>query len=82
MAIEVTGKLATDGETWCLDVTEEEYRRVMGENAYQTEKAYRDDPDLCYKQGVPWRLYIDDLLKALGVLDADRISLTIDARSP
>ena len=59
----LTGILSGDDECFCLDVTEEEYRRVMGEEKYQEQLAYMKTRQNSFPRlpPLPWRIYPQDL---------------------
>jgi len=51
--------LDAERESWCLEVTEEEFRRLFGDATWQEEKEYRQE---MYDEGFPalapkWRFY-------------------------
>jgi hypothetical protein len=64
-------------------VTEEEYRRVCGEQDWQLEKRMRNaenaDPHspLKYDENSPWLIYPDDLMRNLGAQAEMRVTLTV-----
>lgn len=63
---------------WCLEVTEEEYHRVVGDEIYAIEKKFRDTmkhPWAC-PPNKPWRLYPEDLFKAAGI-ESDVVSFEL-----
>jgi len=62
--VEVTGRMSGDCECFCFDVTEEEYRRIVGEKFYQLEKKYREEGKGTFNHEFeqPWRIYPTDLL--------------------
>jgi len=70
--MEFEGIISGDGDCWCLEVTEEEYRKICGEKDYQLEMDYRNE---MIKDGFPalagkgWRIYPSNLFQALGCGD-------------
>jgi len=77
----VEGKLSGDCECWCLEVSEEEYQRIAGFDAWNMEKGFRESmredfpKDRRGPWSGPWRLYPSDLIDASG----PRVRLTIIA---
>lgn len=73
----VTGMPSGDCECFCFDVTEEEYRRVCGDEAWklELETTIASEDEMREEMGLPpippsrrrWRLYPGDILRALGV---------------
>lgn len=58
----VIGTPSGDMECWCLDLTEEEYAKFVGEKRYREELVFRKEME---KEGCPlekWRLYPSDLI--------------------
>lgn len=70
-SVVVTGRATGDGECWCLEVTEDEYRRVVGEDEYLREKTIREVNAGTRWAESDWRLYPDDLFRAIGQERAD-----------
>lgn len=64
-SIEINGTPSGDGECFCWNVTEEEYRRVLGDKRWQLERSCRDDEPQMYANE-PWRIYPGDLLNQLN----------------
>ena len=60
------GTMTGDGECWCLEVDEENYRRVAGERFWQLEKELAAQEAAETGTHVPpcWRLYPNDLVRA------------------
>ncbi len=84
----VVGRPTGDGACCCLEVTETEYRRVVGEEAYIAEKASREElreemgHTFKYRPG-QWYLYPTDLLNALGITERNQAyEFKIVVRSP
>lgn len=71
--MKVTGIITGDCECWCLQVTEEEYRRIVGEETYKLDKKLRkeyaesDDPFIQVMANEPWLIYPNDLMEAIGL---------------
>ena len=64
----ISGKLSGDLECWCLEVTEDTYREIVGEEIYQLELHDRKQDRV---RSDIWRLYPDDIFYALGVKQGD-----------
>jgi len=70
--IEFEAKPSGDMECFCWDVTEEEYKRVVGKDDYQFEKEYREEShheEYLRESGLPpspWFLYPGHILRAMG----------------
>jgi hypothetical protein len=75
MPIRITGIPGGDGECFCFHVTEEEYRRIVGEESYQRELKYRQEDTLFPE--TEWRIYPNDLLALLGVDRKSAVTLEI-----
>jgi hypothetical protein len=80
--VEVVGKSIGDCECWCLEVSEDEYRRVVGEELHRIETEYRAGVagDEMFAVSV-WRLYPADLLGRAGIdtIGSPKIRLRITA---
>jgi hypothetical protein len=77
----VTGKLSGDCECWCLEVSEEEYRKIVGEETYLLEKRLRKEMSYDYLVEDIWRIYPNDLMAAIGLQDkTTEVSFEIKAR--
>lgn len=89
MKVTITGTPTGDCECFCFEVTEAEYRRIKGEEAYQQELKYREEDALLRQAGLEpgevgcppvervWRIYPDDLLACLGVAREEPVTLEI-----
>jgi hypothetical protein len=80
--IVVTGRPGGDGECWHFEVTEEEYRRIVGEEHFQVEKKWRDKglSEIYFPAPGYWTLGPSDLLMAAGVESTPLITLSIQVR--
>lgn len=78
--VEVVGIPSGDCECWCLEVTEAEYRRVMGAKEHREAVAERKRFGVTSPR---WLLYPDDLMALAGVgINEDRpvrLTLTVAA---
>lgn len=57
-----------DGECFCWEVTEEVYKSIIGEEAFENEMRFRkelEEDGVEYKK--PFRIYPADLLEKIGV---------------
>jgi hypothetical protein len=60
--IEVEGFITGDGECWCLDVSEEQYIAICGQEDYELEMSVREG-----EPGERWLLYPGQIFaKAMG----------------
>lgn len=82
--MKLKGVPSGDMECFCFDVTEEEFKRVMGKKAHKEELKERIALNEFYKDiGKPltnqkWRIYPRDILELLGVEgDGSEITLNI-----
>ncbi len=73
-AIRVSGLSTGDNECWCLEVTEEMFRSVVGESAWGAETHWREK---LVEQNAPWLLYPDAILDALGYGPDEQIDIEI-----
>jgi hypothetical protein len=72
--MKVIGKITGDGQCWCMEVSEEQYRQIVGEEMYQIEKQYRKElendefaKNLHELSGSNrWLIYPGDLMRAIG----------------
>lgn len=62
--VTVVGVPTGDGECWCLQVTEQEYRKVVGKEKYRQELKFRADERayIARAEKRPWLLYPGDLI--------------------
>ena len=60
LEVSITGTPSGDGECFCFEVTEEEYRRICGEESYNIEKECRKNSLYCHDPNV-WFVYPGDL---------------------
>ncbi len=87
MLVTITGKPTGDCECWCFEVTEDEYRRIVGEDMYQIDKHFREqmknDPQALEWSGKiregeeRYTIYPNDIMRALGVYNDDKVTLEI-----
>jgi hypothetical protein len=62
--ISFIGKPSGDGECFCWEVTEKEYRRIMGEEEYQAEvEFYKEDSDLYHISEKLWFIYPNNVIQ-------------------
>lgn len=86
--VKITGKITGDCQCWCLEVTEEEYRRIVGEDTYKIEiecrKELENDPfmkEMAEKSGPDrWLLYPSDFMKAIGCEDGHHGEVTFEIK--
>lgn len=87
-SVTVTGSPGGDCECWCLWVTEEEYRRVVGEEGWERERQSREAMAASFREdgleslaeeteNKRWALYPDDLLSLVGIKDGELSTFTI-----
>lgn len=75
--IEIIGRLSESEGCWSLEVSEDDYRRLMGEEDYRETLAIRARFDRGHHA---WSLSPSDLLKAAGVAKKwCRVRLAIEA---
>lgn len=63
--MKVTGVISGDGECWCMQVSEEEFRRINGDADADLELGIHIEMHEEINQPVPemdWRIYPNDLL--------------------
>ena len=72
----VTGIPGGNGECWWLVVTEQEYRKVMGVDAYRKELAFRREQQQDGDEPDPWHLMPSDLIGNDGL----KVELKIKVR--
>lgn len=75
-SVTATGVPGGDCECWCLEVSEQEFRRVAGEREWKVEKEYRNDPESIPTTGSPWRLYPHHLIGHRG----EKVQITVVTR--
>lgn len=80
MDVTVTGRVTGDNECWCMRVSEEEYRKICGEDAWRMERQWRED--LAKEEGEDpsfevWTIYPSDLMRALGIGNEMKVSFQV-----
>lgn len=82
----IKGKPSGDGECFCFEVTEEEYRRVCGDESWklELETFAIDDEDAreCGREPIPpskrcWRIYPSEIMMVLKVERNKEVALEI-----
>lgn len=74
MEIEGVSWQNEDG-SWCLEVSEETYRDIMGDENWGIEKSVRRR---CPGVDMPYTIQMDDLLAEYGVMYGNKVRLTIE----
>lgn len=60
--VTVVGTPTGDNECWCLRVSEQEYRKVVGTEMYRRELDYRREIIAEGGKPGPWLIYPNDLI--------------------
>ncbi len=77
--VEITGRITGDGECWCMSVTEEEYKRIVGEEEYERElKLHNEMNEDAIKHGLSvqefkFRIYPNDLMRVLDITKENKL---------
>jgi hypothetical protein len=85
--IEFEGIPSGDCECFCWEVTEEQYKDIVGEESYKMEKEFRAESwhekrmkEIGHPPS-PWRIYDIELLDKMGLMDSKnkmKVKITIE----
>ena len=76
--MEITGiSWENEDGCWCLEVDEEEYKKIMGLENWQIEKQVRNSTS---GNKMPWTIQMNELLMYNKVFSGKKVQLTIDIK--